>query len=478
MAICAGESSSSVAGVIRRSRTRARRRRASSVEPGWRRASTPSTSPRPTRSRARADPGEHLAAGVVEHDARRRPRRCGRRARRAGGAACSTAKRCRRASSVARLQPPGRADRSPGARSAARAARRAACRRAAPARVSVRPIDADAVEALQLQHAAGALRPLPPASRSALRTSAAAIAASCASRPLACLANSVCGERVDADDLAAERHRVEIRLEDLALLPGALEPGRGHRLAELLRDAASAAGRAQAVVEQAGELHRQGRCAARARVRSGCPRRSSPPRPSRRRCAPRSAGPRSGRSPCSRAGDISAQRHPGEAAHVSCRRAAVWIGDAVAIEQGEVGGPVRGLDLGERSAAPRRDSTAARSVETTSAMHASAASAALRITARPRSPAFGSSPKLSGAYIASTRVGGSANLPGLLRRTRVLDDVLAARQVLVVAAKGLEAALLERRPGRAGALLAARRHRRVAAEARAEDASRRRAPGR
>ena len=31
--------------------------------------------------------------------------------------------------------------------------------------------------------------------------------------------------------------------------------------------------------------------------------------------------------------------------------------------------------------------------------------------------AFGVSPKLSGAYIASTRVGGSANVPGLLRRT-------------------------------------------------------------
>ena len=31
--------------------------------------------------------------------------------------------------------------------------------------------------------------------------------------------------------------------------------------------------------------------------------------------------------------------------------------------------------------------------------------------------AFGASPKLSGAYIASTRVGGSANFPGLLRRT-------------------------------------------------------------
>ena len=31
--------------------------------------------------------------------------------------------------------------------------------------------------------------------------------------------------------------------------------------------------------------------------------------------------------------------------------------------------------------------------------------------------AFGDSPKLSGAYIASTRVGGNANVPGLFSRT-------------------------------------------------------------
>src|SRR5688500_2428945 len=52
---------------------------------------------------------------------------------------------------------------------------------------------------------------------------------------------------------------------------------------------------------------------------------------------------------------------------------------------------------------------------------------------------------------------------------RVLDHVPAAWQDLVIGAERLEAALLERRPGAAFAVLGARRQSRIAAEAAAED---------
>src|SRR6185436_19354056 len=126
-------------------------------------------------------------------------------------------------------------------------------------------LDADAVEALQPEHAAGAHGDVASlrvraaheggGDRRLVRVEAAWV-----------LREQRLRERLDADDLAAIRHRVEIRLEDLALLPGALELRRGHRLAELLADAAAASGPRQALVDEAGELHGQGRCAARARV--------------------------------------------------------------------------------------------------------------------------------------------------------------------------------------------------------------------
>ena len=176
---------------------------------------------------------------------------------------------------------------------------------AAPARVSVKRHDADAVEPLQPQHAAGALGHCRGLAFGA-RTSAAASAASCASRPLACLANRVCGERVDADDLAAKRHRVEIRLEDLALLPAS--PRAGSRSPAwpsfwaTLRPPAGAPGRRRAGRRAASSASMRRACCVFEQVAPG----AAPPRPSRRRCAPRSAGPRSGRSPCSSAGEISA----------------------------------------------------------------------------------------------------------------------------------------------------------------------------
>ena len=224
-------------------------------------------------------------------------------------------------------------------------------------------------------------------------------------------------ERVDADDLAAERHRVEIRLEDLALLPArssrvavtawpsfwpTLRPPRRPR---------------QAVVEQAGELHRQRRRAARARVPEVAPRRSSPPR--RQSTPPCSQKRRSSLSTIAvaqRRRDLG-ERHPGEAPHASCRRARVWSGAPWRSSSVTSDGRCAALtsaNVGSACAAPRRAAPRAQRGERARRERRARASAHHGATS---TPAFGNSPKISGAYIASTRVGGSAKRPGLFRRT-------------------------------------------------------------
>ena len=268
----------------------------------------------------------------------------------------------------------------------------------------------------------------------------------------------------------------EIGLEDLALLPAspraASRSAPGRASAPTLRPPRRPR---QAVVDQAGELHRQRRRAARPRVpqvapgaRAAAPQ-STPPCSQKRRSSLSTIAVQQRRRHLG-------ERHPGEPAHRPCRRARVWTGapwrSSSVTSDGRCAA-FTSANVGSGAGAGR-----ARRARPSSATHA-AQRARDRFTARPRSRAFGASPKLSGAYIASTRVGGSANRPGLLRRTRVLDDVLAARQVLVVAAEGLEAALLERRPG---ACRCASRSRvaiaRVAAEAASRGSSRRPAPGR
>ncbi len=159
------------------------------------------------------------------------------------------------------------------------------------------------------------------AGRSGARTSAAATAASCAVEAARALGEQGLGERVDADDLAAERHRVEIGLEDLALLPRRLEPGRGHRLAELLRRRCArppgAPGRRRAGRRAASSGSRRRACgcsirlpqalrAARAPVDAAVlPEAPVLAQDDRRQQGRRHLG----------------ERHPGEAAHRPCRRA-------------------------------------------------------------------------------------------------------------------------------------------------------------
>ena len=90
---------------------------------------------------------------------------------------------------------------------------------------------------------------------------------------------------------------------------------------------------------------------------------------------------------------------------------------AVAIDEREVGRAMRGLDLGER-----RQRMAVRSDREQSESEQRLRDAGSSERSQPHygatsMPGFGDSAKLSGAYIASTREGGSANRPGLFRRT-------------------------------------------------------------
>ena len=72
---------------------------------------------------------------------------------------------------------------------------------------------------------------------------------------------------VDADDLAAERHQIQIGFQNLILAPTGFQFPGSTGLCQFLRQAARRAGGSlQGRVQQTGQLHRQRRCAARAFV--------------------------------------------------------------------------------------------------------------------------------------------------------------------------------------------------------------------
>ena len=72
---------------------------------------------------------------------------------------------------------------------------------------------------------------------------------------------------VNADDLAAERHQIQIGFQNLILAPAGFQHPGSTGLRQFLRQAARRAGRSlQGGVQQTGQLHRQRRCAARAFV--------------------------------------------------------------------------------------------------------------------------------------------------------------------------------------------------------------------
>ena len=77
---------------------------------------------------------------------------------------------------------------------------------------------------------------------------------------------------VDADDLAAEGHQIQVGFQNLILAPTGFQCPGSTGLGPLLRQAARRAGRSlQGRVQQTGQLHRQRRCAARAFVPQVCP---------------------------------------------------------------------------------------------------------------------------------------------------------------------------------------------------------------
>ena len=72
---------------------------------------------------------------------------------------------------------------------------------------------------------------------------------------------------VDADDLAAKRHQIQIGFQNLVLAPAGFQFPGSTGLRPLLRQATRCAGRSlQGRVQQTSQLHRQRRCAARAFV--------------------------------------------------------------------------------------------------------------------------------------------------------------------------------------------------------------------
>ena len=82
-------------------------------------------------------------------------------------------------------------------------------------------------------------------------------------QPVRRLAEQRSAQGVDADDFAAERHQVEVSLENLILAPASVQQARGGSLAEFLQQRAAALSAPQIVVDQPDELHADGRSAAR-----------------------------------------------------------------------------------------------------------------------------------------------------------------------------------------------------------------------
>ncbi len=217
---------------------------------------------------------------------------------------------------------------------------------------------------------------------------------------------------VDARDLAAVAREIEIGLEDLRLRPAMFERARGLHLAPLLRPAPARA-RAQRRIELGRELHRD-------RARAA-------------RMAAQAVGERGGDGePVDAAmaqeapifvsddGLAQARRYRGQRRPLAAPPARIGTPlvqqPAVAIEQPRFARRMRGLHVREARQRDRRRTRSAR--DQRDAEHERRPRAQRAAShGRTLSGAFGSSPYISGAYSASTRVGGSCSSPALLRRT-------------------------------------------------------------
>ena len=234
--------------------------------------------------------------------------------------------------------------------------------------------------------------------------------------------------RANALPLAAVGQQVQISLEDLRLAPACLQrPGHPH-LIQLVAPGASSIDRRRVValaMQQPGQLHTDGAGATPALVQHAVAQRGQHAA-NVDTAVLEEASILAGHHGIQQCRRHVRQRHPGESSHPEIDPFAVQQA-AMAIQQKRLGWPVAIADLIEcrhrlRPAQPQRkqsqrhDRQQAQSNQraATPLDHCAAADTGLASTVNS---GFGSSPNISGAYSASTRVAGSRNSPGLFRRT-------------------------------------------------------------
>ena len=231
-------------------------------------------------------------------------------------------------------------------------------------------------------------------------------------QPVGGLAKQAARQRIDAHQLAPERHQVEVGLQDLVFAPRAFQLARGEHLPDFLAPAAPARAQPQLVVDQAGELHGDGGGAACVLVPQPAPG-------GRRGGRPVDAGvfveaPVFAQQQGLAQGDRHVfQTHPFALAPLRVAAQALQQ-FAMAVEHAGLRAGLTGahrLEAGQRgegTAAGQRQGRAQHGRLPAAPWPQGAASTRMR--------ALGASPNTSGAYMASTRVGGTAKSPTLFRR--------------------------------------------------------------
>ena len=201
---------------------------------------------------------------------------------------------------------------------------------------------------------------------------------------------------------------VEIRLEYLRLGPGALDAPGGLHLRPLACKAAAATCVQGLLLDQPCELHGDRACAAATVAAQHLPCRGG-------ECAPVDAAmlveplvlDADDRRPQRRRDFL--QCHPLAAKAVEVEPVG-FEDDAVAIEHPAI----RGAPFGAHAVERRRD---LRGLDRRREQHQGDCECSCHLGPRTCSVWFGSSPNISGAYIASTRVAGMTKLPALLSRS-------------------------------------------------------------
>ena len=218
----------------------------------------------------------------------------------------------------------------------------------------------------------------------------------------------------DALQLAAERHEVQIRFEDLLLGPAALDRKSQPRLIALEPPRPQSLARVRLRLQERRDLHRDRARAAMTPTQKAIACGADDAAPIDPAVLPE-ARILAAHDRCDQRRRDRLERLPVEAPHVEIDARRVEHG-AIAIEHESIGRREARANVREvrrlrrpRDRDRRRCEQSERREQDADAPAHSFASTAIA--------AFGDSPNISGAYIASTRVAGSRNWPGLLRRT-------------------------------------------------------------